>query len=90
MYNSGQSCSRTRPYFLQECGEFLLASATKSYIKHKQKFKTFLCQVRIVKSFEKQSKWKDDIGLPEREYYQKLLAQLKCPLVYKEGLKFDF
>ena len=60
------------------------------YIKHKHELKTFLCQVRIVKSFEKQSKWKDDIGLPEREYYQKLLAQLKCPLVYKEGLKFDF
>ena len=80
MYNSGQSCARTRPYFLQECGEFLLASATKSYIKHKQEFKTFLCQVRIVKSFEKQSKWKDD--RTPRKGIPKVVSStllLKCP-----------
>jgi hypothetical protein len=30
------------------------------YYKQNHEFETLLCQIRIVESFEKQSKWKDD------------------------------
>ena len=47
-------------YFLREIWEFVLVSVAKPFYKQNHEFETFLCQVRIVKSCEKQLKRKDD------------------------------